>query len=245
MRRAARRERGAEPVASVNLLSPWVFEQLRVVRLRRGFAAGLAGLGLLVAVGWAGQHLRLYEARQDLRGDQAVATGLSHQIAALAPVSDYVAAVERKARTVQRAMYQEVAFSRVLAGLRQATPAGATIDTVAVTLPSPVDPSAPPDPAAIDVSRGIVAECPGPDPFATRPIVGCLNLTGSARDRATVGRLVIALGRAGLFVEPFVSTTTTSGDQPVTFSGSVGLSPQAFTKRYDHIVGLPDPESQG
>lgn len=243
MRPGSRRQRGTDPAATVNLLSPWVFEQLHVARLRRRFAIGLAAIGLLVVTGWVGQHLRLYEARQDLRGDQAVAVGLSQQITGLAPVSDYVSAVERKARTVQREMYQEVSFSRVLAGLRQATPAGATIDTVSVSLPPPVDASSPPDPGSDDPSRGIVAPCPGPDPFATRPIVGCLNLTGSAVDRATVGRLVIALGKAGLFVEPFVSTTTTSGDQPVAFTGSVGLSPQAFSGRYDRIVGLPEQET--
>ena len=35
-----------------------------------------------------------------------------------------------------------------------------------------------------------------------------------------------------LFVEPFISTTTTGDSDPVTFSGSVGLSEKVYSHRY-------------
>lgn len=239
-----RRRNTAEDAAeaNVNLLSGWVRERLRTHHLRQRFGVGLVALLVLLGVAWGAQHLRLYEARQDLRGDRAVEAGLARQIDALTPVSTYVAAVETKATTVRRAMYNEIAFSEVLTALRTATPEGATVETVSVTIPSP---AAGPGGAAAapdeeDPSHGIVAPCPGPDPFEVKPIVGCVNLVGTARDRETVGRFVIALSRAGLFVEPFVTTTTTGGDQPVAFSGSVGLSPKVFTGRYDDLTQLLD-----
>ncbi|WP_372727813.1 hypothetical protein [Nocardioides sp.] len=244
-----RRTRETEAIAgeaSVNLLSDWVLEHLRVRRLRRRLVVAVVALVTLVGLGTITQHLRLYEAHQDLRGEQAVAAGLAQQIEGLAPVRTYVEAVAAQDRTVRETMFGEISFSRVVAGLREATPAGAAIDTMSVTLPPRTPGSVPASAAGAaagaaggaagsekNPSRGLQATCPGPDPFATKPIVGCLNLSGTAVDRETVGRLVVALGRAGLFVEPFITTTTTSDDQPVAFSGSVGISPKAFSGRYD------------
>ena len=98
--------------------------------------------------------------------------------------------------------------------------------TLAAADPAAV-PGATPDPAA----AATVSACPGPDPFNTKPVIGCITLAGSATSRAQVGELVIALDRIGLFVEPFISTTSAS-DSTVTFGGSVGLSQAAFSKRY-------------
>jgi hypothetical protein len=50
--------------------------------------------------------------------------------------------------------------------------------------------------------------------------------------RAEVGELVTRLGDMGLFVEPFISTTTTGDTEAVTFSGSVGLSEKVYSRRY-------------
>ena len=228
--------------ATVDLLSDWVRVGLRTHQLRRNFTLALVSLLVLLVGAWGTQQLRLYEARQELRGDRAVEAGLAHQIADLTPVSTYIAAIGMKATTVRRAMYNEVAFSEVLSALRTATPGGATVETVSVTIPGPAtDPSG--APVAIDEndpSHGIVAPCPGPDPFEVKPIVGCVSLVGTAADRATVGRLVTALSKSGLFVEPFITTTTTGGDQPVSFSGSVGLSPKVFTGRYADLTQVLD-----
>ena len=50
--------------------------------------------------------------------------------------------------------------------------------------------------------------------------------------RSQVGELVTRLGGSDLFVEPFISTTTTGDAQEVTFSGSVGLSAKVYSLRY-------------
>ena len=81
--------------------------------------------------------------------------------------------------------------------------------------------------------------CPGPDPFQTEPIIGCVTLSGTAVSRAEVGELVTRLGSIGLFVEPFVSTTTTGDAQAVTFSGSVGLSDKVYSHRYGPVPDAP------
>ena len=59
-----------------------------------------------------------------------------------------------------------------------------------------------------------------------------MTLSGTAASRAEVGELVTTLGSMGLFVEPFISTTTAGDAAPVSFSGSVGLSEKVYSNRY-------------
>ena len=84
----------------------------------------------------------------------------------------------------------------------------------------------------------VVSPCPGPDPFNTRTVIGCITLSGTAANRGSVGEFVIALGDSELFVEPFISTTTTADGEQVTFTGSVGLSEAVFSNRYADLDAL-------
>lgn len=245
-----RRRTEAEPVteARVDLLSPWVHDRLRARRLTERFGLGLLALVLLLAAGWTYQRVALAQAEADLRGEESAAASLQQQIADLGPVQQYVDGVDRRARTVQELMLSDVAFSEVLAALAAATPGGASIDSLSVDLPTPGAVAGLLDAQGavtdVDPSRGLLgAACPGPDPFATLVVVGCLTLSGTATDRSTVGRLVEELDRSKEFVEPFISTTTTTEGSGVTFTGSVALDPKVFSGRYDDlrvVVGLAE-----
>jgi hypothetical protein len=125
-------------------------------------------------------------------------------------------------------MAQEIYFSKVLAGLRAASPIGSSMQSISVT----IAPAAAPG-ASTGTPDGSV--CPGPDPFRTETIVGCVTLSGTAVSRAEVGELVTNLGSSELFVEPFISTTTTGDAQTVSFSGSVGLSEKVYSHRYGPV----------
>jgi len=232
-------------VASVNLLSPWVFEELRVHQLRRRFMLGLVVLVVAIALVWSALRFNLHRTNEDLRGEQAVGVGLTNKLRDLGPVKTYVDGVTRRVITVKGATYDDVAFSRVLGSLDAATPDAATISTISVELAaaepdtskdSKETPADKAKKAATDPARGLVGNtCPGPDPFGTKVVVGCVTITGTAASRDAVSALVIALGGDKLFVEPFVDTTTTEDSDAVTFSGSVGLSPAVFSGRYDTL----------
>lgn len=239
------------PVPTVNLLSPWAFEALATRRLRRRFVAAGCVLVLLLGAGWAVQHLRVGQAQQVLTVEQAETARLTAQTQELAPVRTYVATVDQQKMTVQEAMQHEVYLSRVLSGLENASPTGADVESVAVTMtPPPATPAgttAAPSTgteatgeaaAPAPTTPSTVSPCPGPDPFNTKVVVGCITLSGSADSRATVGELVINLGDDTLFVEPFISTTTTADGDQVMFTGSVGLSTKAFSKRYADLDAL-------
>ncbi|MDO9495238.1 MAG: hypothetical protein Q7J48_06020 [Nocardioides sp.] len=238
------RKEPAAAASAVNLLSPWVLEGLRVRRLRQRFGVAAVVVLVLIAGGWTFQRLQLEQTRADLHGERAVTTGLQRQIEDLGEIRTYVQGVQHRASTVQDAMFTQVSFSQVLRALEAATPRGVRIESISVTLPvAGSEPAAGvvsfADPEELEAARGLDgASCPGPDPFGTKVVVGCLDLTGTAGDRDQVGRLVINLGREGLFVEPFVSTTTTGDGTGVSFTGSVALSPQVFSRRYDDLTGL-------
>lgn len=233
---------------AVNLLSQWAFEALAVRRLRRRFAVGAVALVLLLAGGWAVQHLRSVQAGQVLAIEEAERATLTSQTAELAPVRTFVTAVAKRKETVSGAMRSEVRFSRVLSELALATPADAKLTNLSVTLTPPpavgtdaaVDAAegsagAPADPGSATTSA---SACPGPDPFGAAAVVGCLTLSGEAAGRDAVGQLVVDLDRSPLFVEPFISTTTTAEGASVTFTGTVGLSPKALTGRYGNLDTL-------
>jgi hypothetical protein len=234
---------GTDGAAVVNLLSPWVFEELRVHRLRQRFV--IAGIGLVVLIGlvWTGLQLNLHGAEEELRGEQATTTGLTAQMKDLAPVKTYVNGVVHRVVTVRAATYADVAFSEVLTSLNDAIPADATVTSMSVdlaaetaTAPSTGTGTAVAADPTKDPARGLSgSSCPGPDPFGTKVVVGCVTIEGTAADRESVGKLVIALGESGLFVEPFVNTTTTSDGDGVSFAGSVGLSPKVFSGRFDDL----------
>ncbi|WP_343909239.1 hypothetical protein [Nocardioides aquiterrae] len=208
---------------SVNLLSQSEFDRMAARRLRRRFIA--AGLVLVVGLGAYGAVLRMRvgEAHKLAAVEQAETSRLTAQTQVLAPVRAFVNGVAVQQRTVDEAMANEVFFSDVLTGIQDATPPGARLVTVDVTLAPPPVPG-----AAADATSA----CPGPDPFNTRVAVGCVQLAGTAGSRAEVGDMVVALGRSRLFVEPFISTTTTGDSDQVAFSGSVGLSEKVYSGRY-------------
>jgi hypothetical protein len=243
-RRAKKQSRRQLP--AVNILSPWVFERMAVRRLRQRFLLAAVALVLLVASGWALQYLRVNQAEQILAVEQAETGRLAIETNALAPVRTFVTMVEQQKQTVQDTMTREIYFSRVLEGVQSAVPVAAQVESLSVTLapqpeqpvPAPTDDSGTTEEAAPPATASAVSPCPGPDPFNTRVVVGCVLLSGSAEDRGDVGELVIALGENSLFVEPFITTTTTSDGERVTFSGSVGLSRKVFSNRYADLGKL-------
>ena len=245
----------------VNLLSPWVREGLRVRALRKRLAYALLALAVAAGGGWTFQQLLLREASAELRGEQAVGAALEARIIELAPVSGYVADVRTRSQEVRDTMWTEISHAAVLDTLVGLAPAGTSFESTTLALPVPGVPGAPAaapatgtDPAAgtteepvdpeQDPARGLLAACPGPDPFATTTVVACLELSGTAPSRRVVAQLVQALAAEKLFIEPFITTTTADEEATVTFTGSVGVDPRAFTGRYDDLLERLDPSSQ-
>ena len=236
--KAARKHQLVPVLPSVNILSPWVFERMAISQLRRRFAFAGCVLILLVVFGYVIQGLRIDQAEQVLAVEEAETNRLTGQTNHLTPIKTYVATVGQQQLTVQNNMAAEIYFSRVLEELQNATPFAANVESISVAL----DPNAGSVALGRDPAVGeaipVESPCPGPDPFNTKLVIGCITLSGSAGTRADVGELVINLGNEELFVEPFVSTTTAGDGTGVTFSGSVGLSDKVYSRRYADLDKL-------
>jgi hypothetical protein len=228
----------------VNLLSPSVFEALTARKVRLRFIAGSLALALFVGAGWGVQRLQLEEADKLRAVEQGETARLDARTRGLAPVSEFVSTVASQQALVRKTMANEAFLSLVLDGLRHATPTGVRIDSVAVTIdPSPGVGAA----GATAVPKSATAgTCPSPDPFTTQATVGCVVFAGTATDRATVGQLVILLAKTGVFIAPYVSTTTasaststsTAASDQVAFTASVALTKRIYSNRYA-ALGAP------
>jgi Tfp pilus assembly protein PilN len=245
-RGGARRKPAAAVLPSVNLLSPWAFERIAVRGLRIRFAISCVALVVVAAAAWGLQTMRVADAEDLLAVENAETSRLTERTNVLQPVKTYIAGVEQQKATVSEAMASEIYFSDVLESMSQAVPGGLVLDSLVVTL-APKAPTPAPAPAPAEgadeeapppAAPVVPSACPGPDPFQTRVVVGCITLSGSAGSRSEVGAFVVALGDDDSFVEPFISTTTTADSAKVTFSGSVGLSEKVFSTRYAKLDQL-------
>jgi Tfp pilus assembly protein PilN len=228
--------------SAVNLLSPWVLEELRVRRLRRRFVVAGVALLLVVAAAWSVLRLDLARAEEDLQADESVGGSLAAQIDTLGEVKLYVGNVLVRSVTVERIMERQIGYAAVLGGLDRALPPGATLTAVSVALPPNPETLPPGSPAA-----PAPALCPGPDPFGSVEVVGCVTISGSAASRADVSELVTSLGGSDLFIEPFITATTATtprtegstegGTTTVQFEGTLGLSAATYTQRFTDVAG--------
>jgi hypothetical protein len=214
----------------VNLLSPSVFEAMAVRTLRRRFVAAGIGLVLLVGGGWGVQHLRSVQADKLLTVEHGETSRLTARTQELTGVSTYIAAVANQKVVVKKTMATEALLSEVLDDLQLATPSGVRIETLSAT----VDGAQQAQPKQTDTAT----TCPAPDPFVRSTSVGCVTLTGTATDRAAIGLLVTRLSTSGVFVAPYVTTTSTADGAELTFTGSVAVTARVFSNRYADIDAL-------
>jgi hypothetical protein len=231
---------------TVNLLSPSVFEQRALRRLRLRLALVAIALVVLMSAGRSVQNDRIAHAEQELAVQQVRTNTLTAQVKELAPVRQFYATVAQRKSMATRTMATEVMFSQIMDELRARTPPGLLFETMSVKIQpagtaggaasGSTAPASPAAPATGGTGSGSPAAdatgCPTPDPFTATAAVGCIIIGGTAADREALGWLVILLGESKLFVGPFVSTSTVSAEGLVAFTGTVALSQKVFSGRY-------------
>ena len=79
------------------------------------------------------------------------------------------------------------------------------------------------------------APCPGPNPFVSESVQGCIKVSGKAVDTTTVGDFVAslaALSESSALVEPFVSALSSQTGGDMNFQVSINYTPDALTNRF-------------
>jgi Tfp pilus assembly protein PilN len=211
--------------ASVNLLPPEIREIAAVQVLKRrlviiGIAVLAAGAGV-----FATQQGAIMAADSDRDAVVAQHEHLQAQKEDLAPVAQYYAQVTKHQNSIQDAMAHEVLFSSIVDTLQSLAPDGVAVETVSLSADTDSDNQT--------TAASSATACPGPDPFNSGGIVGCVTITGSALSRDDVGALVTALNGNADFSGAFVSRTTADQETgEVSFTATVGLTDATYSNRY-------------
>lgn len=217
------------PVA--NVLSPEVQEVVEQQRLKRLFVGLGVGVVGLVAAGFAAQTGLIAVAENRLEKEQATASDLSAQQAALAPISAFYGQIDANRATIQTTMSKEVLTSDVLSALDAVAPSGVNFTSVTLTLDS--------GSASTVVSADVAATasaCPSQNPYANGlASAGCVSVDGEATSRAALSNWLEAVEEAEAFTVAFIPSTTASsgGRGGVSFSATIGLNAETvYENRY-------------
>ena len=114
-------------VATVNLLSQSHLDRLAVRRLRQRFVAAGVVLVLLAGAGWFVQHARVADQEKLIAIEQSQTGRLSAETRTLTSIRTFVTGVAAQKQTVADTMAHEIYFSKVLEGIRQASPSGTSL----------------------------------------------------------------------------------------------------------------------
>lgn len=209
-----------EPFAAhlprVNLLPAGFRDAILAARIRRWIVyAGVAILAL-GAIVWFMQGQAISQAVNAVDRAQADNAALQAKQAQLAPVSDLFAQISRQKKFVQDTLAAQPEAAQVIRHLLRS---GGEVQftTLSVAYRGIPAPGEPPN------------ECPNPNPFDDKVAIGCLEFSATAKDRAQVSELLLALESDPFFIGPYVSNTTSGGDGGViTFTGSAAISTDAL-----------------
>jgi Tfp pilus assembly protein PilN len=232
MNRSAKKQHFPIALPVVNLLSPSVFEAMAARKIQRRLVAAAFVLMLVVAGGWGAQHLRAVQAKKLLTVERAETSRLTAANDDLAPVGTYVAEVAKQKNVVTKTMASEALMSRLLDDLRAATPVGVRIETMNAAVGGAVPTG------KTGQGPSSANQCPAPNPFVKKVSVGCVILAGTATSRAAVGQFVTKLNTTGVFVAPYITTTSTADEKEVKFSGSVAVNKRVLSNRYADLDKL-------
>jgi len=200
----------------VNLLPAGFRDAILATRMRRWLTyAGIAVVAL-GAIVWLLQGQAISQSQAAIDRAQAENVELQAKQAQLAPVSELFAQISRQQQFVQDTLAAQPQAAQVIRRLLKAG-GGVEYTTVSVAyqgIPAPGEPA---------------NDCPNPNPFDNQVAIGCLEFSATAKDRAQVSELLIALEADPFFIGPYVSNTTSGGDAGViTFTGSAAISTDAL-----------------
>jgi len=202
-------------MTQVNLL-PTVVREKQKGRATTAAVVALA-LGLLALLGfiYVLQSARLNSAQHKLVAQQAVNTGIQTQINGLQQFATLKAQVTTGQALVQTLQYQEVLWSGVLRDVSMVIPGQAWLSsfTGAVTATTSATPGAPAGSAGGVSPAGTVAN---------------IQFQGYAFSHLVVAQWLTRLAQVTGWVNPWLSTSTKSGDtDQVQWAGTVDLGPAA------------------
>lgn len=200
-------------MSQVNLLPPEI-RQKATVR-NQAILIGVAGaalIGLIIVLALL-QSVALRSANSDLNAQIAINSGLEHQVADLQPYQDLAKALEAQQTVVKNALAYEVSWSSALRDLQLVLPDEMTI---------------------LSFSGTVTATAATPPTVPTgggQPIIGSINLSGTAQGSLRLARWLSKLEEVKGWGNPWMSSATKVEGDRWNFSTSIDLFADAGTTR--------------
>lgn len=200
----------ASPVKPSLVLLPPKSRGLKARRqaTRRAIIMSLGLIGVTAAA-YVGVLAGTAGAQAELNKEKSVTSNLTAFLMENRDVQEYSEGFVGRQAAASAALEQDVAYSRALQALQSANAVGAVFTSI-----KSADPGAP---------------CQSPSPFAASASLGCLDVAGTAKSVEDIATLVAALNRdQKILTEPYL-TSSTSGDDGISFKLSVGFTSEALS----------------
>lgn len=186
----------------------------------RASLISVAGVAVVLALASVGLGAGAAAAEAHERDVVAVGATQQTKLDALQGVQDYYTGFEERRATVGSALQTDVDYARVVNAIYATLPAGSGIKSISTAF-------------------GVV--CPGGEPFAQEPAVGCVTVQVTAPDQASVGTFSGNLLAApdGLLVAPYATSISTA-DASTTFQMTVNFSNVGYSGKFAQYTSTID-----
>lgn len=186
----------------------------------------------LAAVGWGMMAASNLSVTSDRDNIVAQNNNTLKQLTSLKVIEQKVQSFDTQRHAVAVALQNDVTYSQVLAAVETSAPAGVLISSM---------------------STQFGGLCPGPNPFAAKPAVGCVTIQGTAPSAEAVNvyvqnllNLSVNSAKPALLVDPYNGSSADGTAGPaghsVSFLMTVNYSAQALSLRYAKFLpGIASP----
>lgn len=205
-----------------NLLPEEILHSRRALAARKRVVVAVAALAVLLVGGYGLSWWQTRSAQSDLTAMQQQTLALERQQASFADLVEAQTATESVRSQLQQLMVGDLPWTKLLASVRAAAPAGLSLDQIAGDVTD----------TASSTVTGVVATGGLPVPTAKGSLAGTLTVSGTARDKRSVADYADRLSRGKGIADVLVTSVASSGRKSVSFDMTADITTAALGGRW-------------
>lgn len=186
--------------------------------IRKFIKAGI-GVGVVIALMFGYSTFGDLAHQNNLSNLSAEGKKLQDQATALAPYQTYLNNTKTKVESLASIMTTDVDSQKIVqTTFDNAAAQGITITNLDIKI----------------LTAGATGDCVATDPFKATAIIGCVKLSGSQPDAASVNAFFSGMSKTAGFTDGFINNT--SYGEKNTFSGSFAFTSELYSNKYNNLV---------
>lgn len=177
------------------------------------------GVGVVIALMFGFSTFGDLAHTNNLNNLTAEGKKLQDQATALAPYQTYLNNTKTKIEALASIMTTDVDAQKIVqTTFDNAGAQGITITNLDIKI----------------LTTGATGDCVATDPFKATAIIGCVKLSGSQPDAASVNSFFSGMAKTAGFTDGFINNT--SYGEKNTFSGSFAFTSELYSNKYNNLV---------